>query len=55
MRWYRDTDGVQQLYVKDAQIDEIAESELQRAGLMPSADACRVDIDRFVERHLGAR
>jgi len=55
MRWYRDRDGVQQVYLQDGEIDEITESELRKAGLMPSVDACRVDIDLFVERHLGAR
>ncbi len=54
MRWYRDHEGTQQVYLKDAEIDEITEGELRKAGLMPTVDTCRVDIEVFVERHLGA-
>ena len=55
MRWYRDHEGTQQVYLKDAEIDEITEEELRKAGLMPTVDTCRVDIEVFVERHLGAQ
>ena len=54
MRWYRANDGSQQLYIKDATLEEIAESELRRAGLMPVPDRPVVDIEAFIERHLGA-
>jgi hypothetical protein len=54
MRWYRANDGTQQLFIKDATLEEIAESELVRARLMPTADRPVVDIEAFIERHLGA-
>lgn len=54
MRWYRDHEGIQQVYLKDAEIDEITEGELRKADLMPTVGTCRVDIEVFVERHLGA-
>jgi hypothetical protein len=53
MRWYRASDGTQQLWLKDSVLEEIAESELQRAGLMPK-NAQPVDIEFFIEHHLGA-
>lgn len=52
-RWYRAKDGSQQLWLKDSTIEEIAETELHRAGLMP-ATAKPVKIESFIERHLGA-
>jgi hypothetical protein len=55
MRFYRDRDGAQQLFLKDEEIDEITEGELLKAGLMPTVDTCRVDIEGFIERHLGVR
>jgi hypothetical protein len=54
MRYYRDRWGAQQLYFKDGEIDEIAEDQLRIGGFLPPADAGRVDIEGFVERHLGA-
>jgi hypothetical protein len=54
MRYYRDRNGAQQLYLTDAEIDQIAEDELRKAGLLPRVDSCRVDIEGLIERHLGA-
>jgi hypothetical protein len=54
MRWYRAKDGSKQLFIRDATLEEIAESELRRANLMPTADRPVVDIETFIERHLGA-
>lgn len=54
MRWYRAKDGNQQLFIKDATLEQIAETELARAGLMPTTNQPVVDIEAFIERHLGA-
>jgi hypothetical protein len=54
MRWYRAADGSQQLYLKDATIEDIAESELRAAHLMPATASPVVDIEAFIERHLKA-
>jgi hypothetical protein len=54
IRWYRAADGSPQVYIKDSTIEEIAEVELYRAGLLPKDDQAVVDIEGFIERHLGA-
>lgn len=54
MRFYRGQDGSQQFFIRDAAIDELAETELGRAGMLPTAIAPIVDIEGFIERHLGA-
>lgn len=55
MRYYRDAKGAQQLFLTDAEIDQIAEDELQKANLMPTPGSGSVDIEDFVEHYLGAR
>jgi IrrE N-terminal-like domain len=54
MRFYRGQDGSQQFFIKDAALDDLAESELARARLLPTAAAPAVDIEAFIERYLGA-
>lgn len=44
----------QRFWLSDDDIERRAEAELQRAGLMPSETHPIVDVERFVERHLGA-
>jgi hypothetical protein len=52
-RWYRAKDGSQQFFITDPALEELAEAELHRAGLMPKV-AQPVDIEAFIERYLGA-
>jgi hypothetical protein len=54
MRWYRAKDGSQQLFITDTALEELAEVELHRAGLMPKQPH-PVNIDAFIEQHLGVK
>jgi IrrE N-terminal-like domain len=54
MRWYRGADGSQQIYIKDSALEDIVEAELAKARLTPTETAPVVDIEAFIERHLGA-
>lgn len=54
MRFYRGQDGSQQLYIKDGELEDLAETELARAKLIATESEPIVDIERFVEHHLGA-
>lgn len=53
MRRYRAKDGSQCLWYGDAEIEEIAFSALEAARLVPSPDSPSVDIETFVDAHLG--
>lgn len=55
MRWYTAKTGERRLWYAEDEIESLMEAELGRAGLLPTADAPAVDVERFVERHLGAR
>lgn len=55
MRRYRAKDGSQCLWYGADEIEEIAFSALQAAGLVPSPDSPAVDIESFVDAHLGVR
>ncbi len=54
MRQYRGPDGSLRVWFDPAEIDAVAEDELQRAGLLSTLDAPAVDVERFVEVHLQA-
>ena len=54
MHPYRDKNGLSQLWLSEEEIDDIVEGELGKAGLMPTFENCRVNIDGFVEHHLQA-
>ncbi len=55
MRRYRAKNGSQCLWYGDDEIEEIAFSALQAAGLVPTPDSPSVDIETFVDAHLGIR
>lgn len=53
MRRYRDQKtGHDRLWFVEDEIEQIAETELAKAGLLPTLDAPVVDIERFVETYL---
>lgn len=54
MRPFRDQDG-DQFWFEEDEIETLMEAELRKAGMMCSVEAPVVDLDRFIERHLGAR
>jgi hypothetical protein len=54
MRFYRAQDGSQQFFISDDAIEALAETELARAGMLPQANQPIVEIEAFIERHLGA-
>ena len=41
------------LWFDEGEIDQLLEDELAKAGLMPTATAPAVDVEAFVEQHLG--
>lgn len=53
--WFRDRDGRQRLWLSDADIETMMGDELHRARLLPSVDHPVVDLERFLEGHLGAQ
>lgn len=53
MRFYRAEDGSQQLFIKDDELDGMVEMELARAKLLATEAAPVVDVERFIEHHLG--
>jgi hypothetical protein len=55
MRRYRGKDGSECLWYDEDEIEEITFSALQAAGMVPSLDSIPVDIERFVDAHLGVR
>ena len=55
MRRYRAKDGSERLWYGDNEIEEIAFSTLQAAGLFPSLARPAVDIETLIDAHLGVR
>lgn len=53
MKRFRDASGARVWY-EAAEIERITAGALRSAGLMPRSDAPAVDIETFVEMHLGA-
>ena len=53
--WFRGRDGRERLWLEDADIETMMADELHRARLFPAADNPVVDVERFIEGHLGAR
>ena len=43
------------MWIEPAEIEARTEAELVKAGLMPTIDAPVVDVEAFVEQHLGAQ
>ena len=55
MRWYRHkTDGKERLWIEEEEFDSVTEAELRAASLYPTSDRPAVDIERFIQRHMGA-
>lgn len=54
MKSYRGPDGSERIWYEDSEIEQMMESELRTASLLPTMDAPVVDIERFIERHLRA-
>lgn len=54
MKRYKGPDG-DRLWFADGEIDAVMETELRKAGLMPTLDKPAVDIEAFIERHLKAQ
>src|SRR5438105_11370158 len=52
MKSYRGPDGSERVWFEEGEIDQTMEAELRKAGLLPTADAPAVDIEKFIERHL---
>lgn len=55
MNWYTGPDGRDRLWFDQAEIEAMAEGELAKASLLPDLEAPVVDIERFIEIHLGVR
>jgi len=47
--------GAERLWIEPDEIEARTEAELVKAGLMPTVDAPAVDVETFVEQHLGAQ
>jgi hypothetical protein len=47
--------GAERLWIEPEEIEARTEAELVKAGLMPTADEPVVDVEAFVEQHLGAQ
>lgn len=54
MRWSRDALGRDRIWYSIDEIESIMDDEAHKAGLMPTADKPAVNLDAFLERHLGA-
>jgi hypothetical protein len=46
--------GAERLWIEPGEIEARTEAELVKAGLMPTVDAPAIDVEAFVEQHLGA-
>jgi hypothetical protein len=56
MKRFRDSKtGAERLWIEPEEIEARTEAELVKAGLMPSVDAPVVNVEAFVEQHLGAQ
>jgi hypothetical protein len=47
--------GVERMWIEPEEIEARTEAELVKAGLMATVDAPAVDVEAFVEQHLGAQ
>jgi hypothetical protein len=47
--------GAERLWIEPDEIEARTEAELVKAGLMPMVDAPAVNVEAFVEQHLGAQ
>jgi hypothetical protein len=54
MKRYRGAGGDERIWFEPVEIEQIASSELAKAGLAPTDAAPAVDIEAFIERHLNA-
>ena len=55
MKRFRDSKTrAERLWIEPDEIEARTEAELVKAGLMPTVDAPAVDVEAFVEHHLGA-
>ncbi len=52
---YRGRDGGQRIWLQPADIENMMEDQLRKAGLMPTEERPVVDVEAFIERHLKAR
>ena len=56
MKRFRDSKtGTERLWIEPDEIEARTEAELAKAGLMPTVDAPAVDVEAFVEQHLGVQ
>ncbi len=56
MKRFRDSKtGAERLWIEPGEIEARTEAELVKAGLMPTADVPAIDVEAFVEQHLGAQ
>src|ERR1700744_5239839 len=53
MQWYLGPDGDQRIWYESDEIEQIVSDELRRAGLTPNRNDPVVDLERFIEDHLG--
>ena len=54
MRWSRDVLGRDRIWYSPDEIESIMEDESRKAGLVATAEHPAVDLEAFLERHLGA-
>jgi IrrE N-terminal-like domain len=54
MKMYRGPEGDERIWFEPAEIENIMEDELHRAGLWPTQGAPAVDVEAFIEGHLKA-
>jgi IrrE N-terminal-like domain len=52
MRFYTSRDGIASVWYDDAEIEQIVDEELTRAGIRPTPAAPVTDLERFIESHL---
>jgi len=54
VRWSRDALGRDRIWYSIDEIESIMDDEARKAGLTPTADQPAVNLESFLERHLGA-
>jgi len=55
VRWYKDRGGRMALWLEPAENEQIVEDELRKARMFPTVDDPVVDLEGFIERHLGVK
>lgn len=55
MKWYVSSDGATKLWYELEEIEGLMEREMARSGIVPTGDEPVLDLERFVEGHLGVR